>query len=273
MTVIAMTQEMGTLGKDVALGVADALGLAQVRDEISEHVARHVDKHDSAIGRYLDGKAGLRERVGINRRSLAIYSAEEVYEHAVKDDVLIRGWGAVYLLQPVAHVLRVRICAPFEQRVRWLMERLDADKAFAEEEVRRSDAARAANIRRWFDKSFGDPLDYDLVLNTGRVSVAGAIETIQSMVRRPEFQPTAASRAKLAGLALQAKVRTALAAHPATAQLRVTIEVDGGKVTLSGIVVEAGERDACERVVATTPGVTDVVNELKVMKGHKLFRQ
>ena len=117
MTVIAMTQEMGSLGKDVALGVAGALGLTQVRDEISEQVARRLDKRDSAIGRYLEGKSGLRERVGINSRSVAIFSAEEVFEYAVKDNVLIRGWGAVYLLQPVSHVLRVRICASFEQRV------------------------------------------------------------------------------------------------------------------------------------------------------------
>lgn len=273
MTVIAMTQEMGSLGKDVALGVADALGLTQVRDEISEHVSRRLDKRDSAIGRYLEGKAGMRERLGMNRRSLAIYSAEEVYEHAAKDNVLIRGWGAVYLLQPVSHVLRVRVCAPFEQRVQWLRQRLDADRGFAEEEIRRSDATRAANIRRWFDKSFGDALDYDLVLNTGRVSVESCIETIKSMVRRPEFQPTEASRATLARMALQARVRTALGTDPETAELRITTVVDGDKVTLSGIVVEESEREACARVAATVPGVKEVVNDLKVMKGHKLFRQ
>lgn len=272
MTIIAMTQEMGSLGKDVALGVADALGLTQVRDEIAEQVSRRLDKRASAIGRFLEGKAGLLERAGINRRSVAIYSAEEVYEHAAKDNVLIRGWGAVYLLQSVSHVLRVRVCAPFDCRVQWLMERLDADRVFAEEEIRRSDAARAANIRRWFDKSFGDPLDYDLVLNTGRVSVDSCIETVKLVVRRPEFQPTEASRAKLARLALGAKMRTALAADPQTAELRITTEVDGGKVRLAGIVVDADERAACERVVAAVPGVTGVVNDLKVME-HKLFRQ
>lgn len=274
MAVIAMTQEMGSLGKDVALGVAQSLGLTQVRDEISEQVARRLDKRDSAIGRYLEGKAGLRERVGINSRSVAIFSAEEVFEYAAKDDVLIRGWGAVYLLQPISHVLRVRVCAPFELRVQWLMERLDADKEFAEEEIRRSDAARAANIRRWFDKPFGDPLDYDLVLNTGQVSVESAIETIKLMARRPEFQPNEQSRAKLARLALEANVRAALRTDPATAEQRIVVGFDDkSTVTLSGIVVDESEREACARVVAQVPGVGKVVNNLKIMKGHKLFRQ
>ena len=39
MAVIAMTQEMATLGKDVALGVCEALGLQQVRHEVGDVVA------------------------------------------------------------------------------------------------------------------------------------------------------------------------------------------------------------------------------------------
>ena len=41
MPVIAMTQEMATLGKDVALGVCEALGLQQVRHEVGDVVAGH----------------------------------------------------------------------------------------------------------------------------------------------------------------------------------------------------------------------------------------
>jgi len=267
MTVIVMTQEMGSLGKDVAFGVCEALGLTQVRDDISEHVAHRLQKRKSALGRYLEGKAGLRERVGIDRRSLALLSAEEVYEYALKDNVLIRGWGAVYLLAPISHVLRVRVCAPFERRVQWLMKRLGADRELAEEEIRRSDAAHTANIRHWFDKPFGDPLDYGLVLNTAGVSIESCVETIRLLVRRPEFQPTGESRAKLTALALEARIRVALGTEPKTAEMRITIGVDGGNVVLSGVVVDESESQACERVVAKVPGVSKVTNALKTMSG------
>jgi hypothetical protein len=182
---------------------------------------------------------------------------------------LIRGWGAAYLLAPVSHVLRVRVCAPFSQRVQWLMQRLGADRALAEEEIRRSDAAHAANIRRWFDKTFGDPLDYGLVLNTAGLSIESCIETIKLLVRRNEFQPTVESRAKLAALALEARIRGALGSEPKTAELQITVGVDGGKVTLSGVVVDESESQACERVVAKVPGVSKVTNVLKVMSGPK----
>jgi hypothetical protein len=37
MTVIAMTREMGSLGKDVAAGLADQMGLTVVHHELVEH--------------------------------------------------------------------------------------------------------------------------------------------------------------------------------------------------------------------------------------------
>jgi cytidylate kinase len=158
-----MTHEMASLGKDVAHQVAEELRLTLVRDEmISDLVAVKMQKSKSAIRRYREGRASLLERLETKRKSLAVYSAEEVYEYAAEGNTLIRGWGATYLLRPVSHVIRVRICAPFERRVQWLMERLDTDdESFVKEEIRRSDASRHANINEWFHETWGNPLDYD----------------------------------------------------------------------------------------------------------------
>ena len=274
MTVIAMTQEMGSLGKDVALQAAEALGLTVVRDEmISDLVAGKMEKPKSAIRRFKEGHASLRERIGTSRKSLAVYSAGEVYEYAAKGNVLIRGWGATYLLRGISHVLRVRVCAPFETRVHWLMERLDtANERFAQEEIRRSDAARSANIRHWFQATWGNPLDYDLVLNTGCVSIESCVELIKVMVGRPEFQKTEESQRQLLNLVLESKVRLALRSNPGTEDVQISIEVDNGKVVLSGIVIDENERRACESTITKVPEVRDVDNRLTTITGVKTFR-
>ena len=51
MPVIAMTQEMATLGKDVALGVAEKLGLQLVRHEVGDMVAGRMQVKKSLIRR------------------------------------------------------------------------------------------------------------------------------------------------------------------------------------------------------------------------------
>ena len=62
MTVIAMTREMGSLGKDVALNLAEDLGLRLVQHELVGHLAEKLHVRESSVNRFLEGKASLFER-------------------------------------------------------------------------------------------------------------------------------------------------------------------------------------------------------------------
>jgi len=84
MTVIAMTQEMASLGKDVALGVCEELGLQQVRHEVGDVVAGRMSVKKSLIRRIREGKAGKVERWAADEKTISIFTAEEVYDLAVK---------------------------------------------------------------------------------------------------------------------------------------------------------------------------------------------
>ena len=102
MVAIAMTREMGTLGKDVAQGIADSLGLKVIHSELIEHdLATRLGVEESAVHRYLEGNASLLERWKIDKNKLSRYTAEEILELARDGNVVIRGWGAVAVLRAV----------------------------------------------------------------------------------------------------------------------------------------------------------------------------
>ena len=272
MTVIALTQEMGSLAKDVAEKVAADLGLQVMRHEVVDHVSSRMHVPTSLINRLREGKAGAIERLRADRTSLAVYVTEELLEVAERGNVILRGWGATAVLQPVPHVVCVRITRPFEKRVAWLQEQLGSDEArHAEEEIRRSDRAHAARMHAQFGVTWGDPLLYDLVLNTDRVSVESCAEQIAALSRRPEFTETEASRAILRNMSLEARVRSALRADEATQHVDVTVTSNAGHVVLSGMVLDADELPAAERVAAVVPGVVDVDSQLRVMARSRLF--
>lgn len=272
MPVIAMTQEMGSLAKDVAVKLASSLNLELMRHEVIDHVAQKMDAPKSLIRRLREGKAGLIERLTTDQRSMAIYTAEEVFGFANKGNVVLRGWGATCLLRPVPHVVCVRITSPIRKRIEWLMESLDTDDAeFAEAEIRRSDEAHASRMHQQFGVTWGDPLLYDLVLNTERVSVDSCVEQISLMTRRPEFQETPESLAVLANMTLEARIRAAIKQQPETRDVRITIEARSGNVALRGIVVDDVERARTEQVVQAVTGVNNVVNQLRVMGSTKQF--
>ena len=272
MPLIAMTQEMGSLAKDVALQLAQSSDLLVMRHEVLEHVAGKMHVPSSLISRLREGKAGLVERYTTDQDRVAVYTAQEVFAVANRGNVVLRGWGATCLLRPVRHAVTVRVTRSFRKRVEWLMDHLGTDDvAFAEAEVRRSDDAHATRMHNQFGVTWGDPLLYDLVLNTDRISVESCVAQIQQLVGRPEFKETSESRAMLADLALNARIRAALKDYDSARNIDITIKSHGGKVVLSGIVINAQESAEAARIAGTVIGVNGVDNQLRVMTRSRLF--
>jgi len=272
MPVIALTQGMGSLAQDIAEQLAKELKLATVQHEVAEHVASKMHVSRSLISRLRGGKAGIRERQKANRDAMAIYTAEELLEAAAGGNVVLRGWGATALLRPVPHVPCVRIMRPMAQRVQWLMTALDTDDAdLAEAEIRRSDEANASRMHEQFGVHWGDPVLFDMVLNTERMSVDTCVQQLKALLARPEFAETEASQALLRSMALHAHVRAALRGNESTREVNISVEGSGDRIVLRGIVINAGEHAAVEKVAAAVPGVAAVDNELRVMTASKLF--
>ncbi len=268
MPVIAMSQEMATLGKDVALGVCEALGLEQVRHEIGDVVAGRMHVKKSLIRRLREGKASTIERWAADEKTISIFTAEEVFDLAVKGNVLIRGLGATMWLRSVSHIPGIKVCSPMELRVKRLMARLETDdEPLVRKEIRIDDAARASRIAAHFDVEWGDPALYDLTLNSERIPISSCVDMVVALSRTPAFAETPESRQHLLDLAVAAHVRAALRAHAETSHVDVTVEVAKGVVTLSGIVSNPRERDQSGEVAGAISGVTSVENQLSTMKG------
>ena len=272
MPVIAMTQEMASLGKDVALGVAEKLGLQLVRHEVGDMVAGRMHVKKSLIRRIREGKASKIEKWAADEKTISIFTAEEVFDLAVKGNMLIRGWGATMILRSVPHIPCVRVCAPLEVRVKRLMERLETDdESLARREIEVDDQARASRMGEHFNVTWGDPTLYDLTLNTERVSIPTCIEEVVKLVNAAEFRETPQSRQHLADLALQARARAALRADARTAGIDITVDVAGGRATLRGIVVDDREKALVKEVVESVAGAGKVDDDLRTMTGG-LFR-
>src|SRR5688572_8479620 len=109
MPLIAMTREMGSLGKDVAAEVAQRLGRSVVHHEIIDNVASKMRLRKSHVVRFLEGKSGIWERMTTDKTSLSIYTADELFALAEDDHIgIIRGWGAAHLLRNCPHIVAVR---------------------------------------------------------------------------------------------------------------------------------------------------------------------
>jgi cytidylate kinase len=260
-----MTREMGSLGKDVAAGIAERANKKVVYHEIIEPIANKMRLRKSHVERFLEGKSGIWERLTTDRTSLSIFTADETFRF-LRDDstAVIRGWGAAHLLRNIPHVVRVRICAPLETRVQRMMQRLATDnRATVESEIQLSEEAHTAITKRHFGVNWRDPENYDLVLCTERLSVDECVDEIEGMMKRAAFQETQESRRMVENLSLEWSVRSALRRDGRTTDTAITVEVDGGVATLRGVVDNPEEAQAASDVAAAVDGIARVDNQLK----------
>ena len=270
MTVIAMTREMGSLGKDVALGLAKELNLEIVHHELVErHVAERMKLGESAVHRFLEGRPSMMERWKVDEIRLSRYTAEEVLELAEKGNVIIRGWGATQLLSDISHVICARVCAPMSRRIEEMKKRLGVgDNETVRGEIELNDNAHSRAIQRQFGKDWENPTNYDVIFNTGRVSVDDCIAQLRLLAFSKTYDETESSLQTLNDKLIQARVQSVLDTEVADLPYGsgLSAEVAAGAVTVSGILGVSRELGPTLSRLKDLKGVTSVENKVMVVR-------
>ena len=266
MAIITISREMGSGGIPIVHQAAEELGYTLINGDtiramasdygLSAESLQQVDEKPPTFIEKLDRQIELT----MNRIQLIIL------EQALKGDIVIYGRGGQDLLPGINNVFRVRIIAPFEERVERWAEREWIDPDLARSLVRKSDQQRAGFIKYYFDRNWGNPIDYDLVVNTSRLSHETAVKMIVDGVKdRNLVEKRSSAKEKLKDLIIQKKIQIARLADVRIEDIWFNIDVKAGVVTLSGHVYSNSEREAAIDDAKQAPGVVDVIDNLKVV--------
>ena len=157
-------------------------------------------------------------------------------DFAVEGSIVYHGNLAHILLNEVPFVLRVRVNAPLENRIKPLMEKDGISKEAAIEKIKDMDHRRRLWTQFLYDAEVIDPIFFDLVLNLERISIDDAIAMVVTEVKKEPFQPTEESLKALKDLHLDSIVKTHLMGSPKTKAMDLDVDADSstGKVIVSG---------------------------------------
>lgn len=264
MTVVAMTREMGSLGKEVARLAADRLGLTIVHHEMIGSADERANGAPSAVARFLEAGPGPEDKRNGGLSHGGYLTPAEILDLASRGQVLIRGWGAARLLRGVPHILSVRVCAPLKQRVEEMCRRLDVDSATARREIERSDADHAQAFLRFFSSDWRRPTNYDMVLNTGHLSVESCADILVHAARSATLAETPESRRILEDKLLEARIDERLHGQTPFGHRASYVQssVEDGRVRLYGAVSDGGTAREIEAMVRELPGVAALESEI-----------
>jgi hypothetical protein len=114
------------------------------------------------------------------------------------------------LLREIPHVLKVRIIADLEDRVREEMRRENISAVEARRILQKDDQER----RKWSKHVYGvdawDPSLYDLLIKIKPITVDGAVDIIKGALKEPIFQTTPEGQKLVDDLSLAARIEAAL---------------------------------------------------------------
>jgi len=192
--VLTISRETGSGGSDVARLVAEwmpaksslrckkwpVFDKALVRRALEEHgLAAELESYvpEDKVRLF---RSAFEEMLGLHPPADDLVKAtnETVLCLARLGNVVIVGRGANMLTARMPNVLRVRIVAPLAGRILRIRERFQLTEKEAAAFVLRNDKARERYVAGNFQVSISDPVRYDLVLNTGRLSAAACAGVI-----------------------------------------------------------------------------------------------
>ena len=162
------------------------------------------------------------------------------------------------LLKGGPHILRVRIIAPLEFRVQKAQERLKLSRAESLDYIARADQDRRKWTQYLYGVDWGDPANYDIVLNLESIDIAAACHAVSALARQRCFEFTPDCQAAMDDLALASRIRAELAMDSATSHLEVEVIATAGEVHVRGPISSPREAMEVHRIAEAAPGVTSL---------------
>ncbi len=96
---------------------------------------------------------------------------------------VIVGRGANFILSPEIRI-SVRIIAPFEFRCRHVADEFGLSMDEAGRRITKTESTRRSFIRQYFNTSIADPNNYDILINTGAVSMDESVKIVAELVKQ-----------------------------------------------------------------------------------------
>ena len=204
MRAVTISREYGSGGGEIATRLARKLGWRLIDHAIIEQTARElevyeteVEKHDeeyveSTLSRILN-RIRPASSGGFSPSGPAFFASparteetrayQETLRHiitaaATTGHVVLVGRGGQVLLADKRDVLHVRVVAPLELRVAYVVHREGLDLDAARERVQAKDRARTRYMQTHYRCQHEDPHLYDLVINTAVLDLDRAVDLI-----------------------------------------------------------------------------------------------
>lgn len=205
MSIITISRGSYSRGVEIAEMVAEKLGYQCLARDVLIEASKEFNIPEVKLIQALEDPPSFFERFTNGKKKYIAYIQTTLINNLRADNIVYHGLAGHFFVKDIPHVLRVRIIADLEYRIKFVMERDKISRDKAIDFLKKIDISR----REWGQNLYGldleDPTHYDIVINTENLSSECAVDIICEMVTLKQFQTTPESQKKMDNLASSLK--------------------------------------------------------------------
>ncbi len=267
MAIITISRGTFSGGQAIADCVAKEIGYHCItREELLAEAARQFSIPQETLDNALLAKPDLLERVGLRVRKVhyVAFVRAVLCKMAAQERVIYSGLAGHLLLQDAPNLIKVKVIADMEYRIKAAMERNKFTREQAYAYIKQVDKSRDDWVKAVYHADRNDPQAYDIVINLQQISLTAACKVVGTMAGLDEFRTTPESQRKMDDLVFAADIRAKIALNGHISDHEIEIKADAGIIHILGTVDSLQDADRLKAFVHNTPGVTAVESHLKI---------
>lgn len=231
MAIVTISRGSYSRGKEVAEALAERLGYECVSRDILLQTCDEFSIPETRLVKALHDAPSILDRFSHGRERYISYFRAAFLNHMVNDNIVYHGLSGHFFLQGIRHVLKARIIANMEDRIKEEMKRENCSEEEARYLLKKDDDER----RKWglslYGKDTWNCSLYDLVLNIDILKVDKVVDILQGVVEDGRFDATAESTALLKTKAMLAGIHAKIVNDSP----RATVDIKEGVVALGNL--------------------------------------
>ena len=255
MSVITISRGSYRRGKEIAEKVAHALGYKCISREILLEASEQFNIPEIKLEKAIHDAPSVLERFTHAKEKYIAFIRATLLKALQKDNVVYHGLAGHFFVQGIPHVLKVRIIADIEDRVREEMKVTEFSASATRYLLEKDDEERRKWGLRLYGKDTWDPYLYDMVLHIRTMTADEATQVVVTASQLPSYQTTPQSQGILDDLCLGAQVEASLV-H----------EFDVAGVTAKEGSIHVAIRASAKKEVEIKARVTDIVQDVSGVK-------
>jgi cytidylate kinase len=267
MAIITISRGTFSGGQSLAECVSGELGYYCLPRVALYQAASRYGVSEDKLSKAISEAPGLWERWSSEKARYLACARAALINEVKNDNVVYHGLAGHFLLQGVPHVIKVRVIADMEFRIKAAMERGHLTRADAIQFIKTVDEKRARWTHFLYHVDWADPSLYDMVINLDHISLSSACQVVCCTARLGQYKGTLESQKIMNDLVLASHIRALIAADRSISDRDIEIDADAGIITIEGIVGWAEDVDKIDKLVTGVPGVEKVVSKLRVRLG------